>query len=164
MPEAFLTREEIWHPLSVHFPTALLVFATIIKLLALVLKEQQRYIWETLGSLMLFAGSLLAWLSIYTGDLADGIVARTLCDPTILKSHEIAAFTMAYLFTSASLINLVLLSGKLTVKLLNPLKYALVLVMLTGSGYLTYTAHLGASLVYQQGAGVHKPSSDCKDF
>ena len=56
MPEAFLTREEIWHPLSVHFPIALLVFATIIKLLALVLKEQQRYIWETLGSLMLFAG------------------------------------------------------------------------------------------------------------
>jgi uncharacterized membrane protein len=164
MPEAFLKREEVWHPLSVHFPIALLLFATIIRLLALVLKEQQRYIWEILGSLLLFAGSLLAWLSIYTGDLADGIVARTLCDPTILKSHEIAAFTMSYLFTSASLINLVLMSGKLKAKLLNPLKYALVLIMLTGSGYLIYTAHLGASLVYQQGAGVHKPSSDCKEF
>lgn len=164
MFEALFWRKEIWHPLSVHFPIALLLFATIIRLVALLLKERQKQVCESSGSLLLFAGSLFTWFSIYTGDIADGIVGRTICDPTVLKSHEIASFTMAYLFSSASLANLILLSGKLKEKLLLPLKYLIFILMLTGSGYLIYTGHLGASLVYQQGAGVHKPSADCSDF
>ncbi|MEJ6980178.1 DUF2231 domain-containing protein [Pedobacter sp. P351] len=164
MPESLFEREEIWHPLSVHFPVALLLFATIIHLIALFLKERRKEMWEFSGSLLLYSGSLLAWFSIYTGDIADGVVGRTICDPTVLKSHEIAAFTMAYLFTSASVGNLLLVFVKLNEKLLLPLKYLVVILTLAGSGYLIYTGHLGASLVYQQGAGVIKPSSDCSDF
>lgn len=33
-----------------------------------------------------------------------------------------------------------------------------------GSGILIYTGHLGATLVYQQAAGVHIPSEDCSEF
>jgi uncharacterized membrane protein len=164
MSQGAFWREEIWHPLTVHFPIALLLFATIIWLTALLLKNKQRHNCEISGSLLLFAGSLTAWVSIYTGDIADGAVAQNLCDPTILKSHEIASYTMAYLFTAASLLNLILILVKLRDQYVRILKYGLVLVMLFGSGYLTYGAHLGATLVYQQGAGVHKPSADCSGF
>jgi uncharacterized protein (DUF2237 family) len=39
-----------------------------------------------------------------------------------------------------------------------------VILSLVGSGFLIYTGHLGASLVYQQAAGVHIPSDDCSEF
>lgn len=164
MSESLFEREEIWHPLSVHFPIALLLFATIIHLIALFLKEGRKNTWEFSGSLLLYSGSLLAWFSIYTGDIADGVVGRTICDPTVLKSHEITAFTMAYLFTSASIGNLLLVIVKLNEKLITSLKYLVIILMLAGSGYLMYSGHLGASLVYQQGAGVNKPSLDCNGF
>ena len=164
MSQPSFWREEIWHPLTVHFPIALLLFATVIRLLALLLKKNQRHTLEVSGSLLLLTGSLGAWLSIYTGDLADGVVARTICDPTILKSHEIASYTMAYLFTAASVFNIILLLTDLREKLKTVLKYVLVVLMLVGSGYLVHAGHLGATLVYQQGAGVNKPSADCSGF
>lgn len=156
--------QELWHPLTVHFPIALLFFATIIRLVALLLKNQRRYITETLASLLLIGGSLSAWLSIYTGDIADGAVARNLCDPTILKSHEIASYTMAYIFTSAALLYLISRCLGLNKQLALILRFSVILLMIVGCGYLVYGAHLGASLVYDQGAGVNKPGADCSGF
>ncbi|MFD2164239.1 DUF2231 domain-containing protein [Paradesertivirga mongoliensis] len=164
MSQSSIWREEIWHPLSVHFPIALLLFATMISAVSLFVKKETRNTWQFAGSLLLFTGSLAAWLAIYTGGIADGAVARTICDPTILKDHENASYTMAYLFSAAAFINLILIFMKLQETFATFLKYGMVLVMLTGSGYLVYTSHVGATLVYQQGAGVHKPSADCKGF
>ena len=164
MPQPSIWRDEIWHPLSVHFPIALLLFATIISAVSLFLKKETRNTWQFAGSLLLFTGSLAAWLAIYTGGIADGAVARTICDPTILKDHENASYTVAYLFSAAALTNLTLIFLTVPEKLAGFMKYGMVLIMLTGSGYLVYTAHIGATLVYQQGAGVYKPSADCKDF
>jgi hypothetical protein len=36
--------------------------------------------------------------------------------------------------------------------------------MLLGSFYLVYASHLGATLVYNQGAGVFKPGAECREF
>lgn len=164
MSQPSFWRDEIWHPLTVHFPVALLLLATITFLVALFLKRSRRHTWELSGSLLLFTGSLGAWIAIYTGNIADGAVARTICDPTILKTHENASYTTAYLFTSASLVNLFMLRRMFNDKLQSVFKYGLLLLMLSGSGYLVYTGHLGATLVYQQGAGVNKPGADCMGF
>ncbi len=163
MDELLSWRTEAWHPLTVHFPVALLLFATLAKLVAVLLKPQPAAFWHRMGAYLLYAGTIGAWLSIYTGDLADGIVARKLCDPTVLKRHELASYNLAYLFTGAVLLNLGgLLAGVKRYSRL--LAMAVLLLMLVGSGFLAYTGHLGAKLVYEQSGGVRIPPSDCTGF
>ncbi|NJW51515.1 hypothetical protein HC175_01125 [Salinimicrobium sp. CDJ15-91] len=153
-------RTEVFHPLSVHFPIALLLAAVVFKIIAL---KYSREMWERGGSVLLIAGVVSLWLAVFTGDLADGIVSRKICDPTILKEHENLAWTTAWLF-----------SAGLGVDLLRQLKYpifknmlfrlVMILLLLIGAGTLTYTGHLGATLVYQQAAGVYTPSGNCAEF
>ncbi len=90
-------RAEIWHPLSVHFPIALLIVALLFKVIALKHKGE---VWCQGGSILLFAGTVGAWIAIYTGLMADEAVTRTICDPTVLEDHENSAFVMAWLFFS----------------------------------------------------------------
>ena len=153
-------RTEVWHPLSVHFPIALLLTALLFKVLAL---TTTGLTWNKAGSVLLLLGTLGAWIAIYTGNLADGIVSRQICDPTVLKDHENGAYTVAWLFTVASLLDVAAVVGSLKINT-KVLKLAVVTLMFIGSGFLAYTGHLGATLVYQQGAGVYKPTDDCLEF
>ncbi|MBX0331686.1 hypothetical protein K3G39_00390 [Pontibacter sp. HSC-14F20] len=163
MEELLSWRTEAWHPLTVHFPVALLLFGTLAKLLALLLRPEQAAFWHRMGAYLLYAGTAGAWLSIYTGDLADGIVSRKLCDPTVLKAHELASYNVAYLFTGAMVLDLssILSWAKRYGRLLT---VVVVLLMLAGSGFLAYTGHLGAKLVYEQAGGVQVPPADCAGF
>jgi uncharacterized membrane protein len=157
-------RTEVWHALSVHFPIALLVFGTLTMIISFVVKIDNRKTWRNAASGLLYAGTVAAWISIYTGNLADGIVARKICDPTVVKDHEIAAQTTTYLFTAAMGLSL-LLRFAIVKPMLNLISsYLIVLLMIAGSAYLAYAGHLGASLVYQQGAGVYKHAVDCDEF
>lgn len=153
-------RTEVWHPLSVHFPIALLITGFLFKTIALFTSG---ITWNKAGSVLLILGTLGAWIAIYTGNLADGIVSRQICDPTVLKDHENAAYAVSWIFTGASLVDLAALvkSIKVNKKILRIIAMTL---MFIGSGLLIYTGHLGATLVYQQGAGVYKPSGDCLEF
>lgn len=153
-------RTEVWHPLSVHYPIALLLVALLFKILALAIKGQT---WNKAGSALLLMGTIGAWIAVYTGSLADGIVSRKICDPTVLKDHENAAYTLAWIFSAALLLDFTTLGG-LFRRYSRALKFSTVILMLVGSGFLAYTGHLGATLVYQQGAGVYKPSEDCVEF
>lgn len=152
-------RTEVFHPLSVHFPIVLLLLATLFKLISL---WSSKITWDHGGRVLLVLGVIGVWISIYTGNLADGIVSRQLCDPTVLKEHENFAYTTAWIFTIALLIELIsnyvdLLKTKIT-------SIILFLMLLSGSATLTYVGHLGAELVYQQAAGVNVPSEDCSEF
>lgn len=163
MEELISWRTEAWHPLTVHFPVALLLFATLAKLIAIILKPQPAAFWQRMGAYLLYAGTIGAWLSIYTGDMADGIVSRRICDPTVLKRHELASYNLAYLFTGAVVLDL----GNMVdwVKRYSRLLSAVILLlMLAGSGFLVYTGHLGAKLVYEQAGGVQIPTTDCVGF
>lgn len=157
-------RTEVWHALSVHFPIALLIFSTLTMLTSFVVNADSKQAWRNAASGLLYAGTIAAWVSIYTGNLADGIVSRKICDPTILKDHEIAAQTMTYLFTAAVVLNFALLFNILKSTLRQIVYGLVVLLMIAGSGYVVYTGHLGASLVYQQGAGVYNHSVDCDEY
>ncbi len=152
-------RTEVFHPLSVHFPIVLLLMATLFKLVGL---WSSKLTWDHGGRLMLLLGVIGVWIAIYTGNLADGIVSRKLCDPTVLKEHENFAYTTAWIFTAALVIEVLMYYVELLKTRI--VSVILVVLMLGGTGTLMYVGHLGAELVYQQAAGVNIPSEDCAEF
>lgn len=155
-------RTEVFHPLSVHFPIALLFVAFLFKSIAI---WSERETWQLGGSILLILGVVGLWVSIYTGNLADGIVARKICDPTILKDHQNLSYTTSWIFTFTLALDLFRPVLKPFLQYKERLfKLLIAVIMLIGVGFLSYTGHLGATLVYQQGAGVYTPSSDCYEF
>jgi len=163
MPEPTFWRTEVWHPLTVHFPVALLTFATLAKLIATFAKPASADFWQKAGSFLLYSGALAAWLSLYTGNLADGVVSRKLCDPTVLKQHEIYAEYLTYTFTAAALLDVAWRTGLLKYKP-RLMQVVILLLLFVGTGFLTYAGHLGARVVYQQAGGVYVPTADCAEF
>ena len=153
-------RPEIWHPLTVHLPLVALLLATLFKCVELFYTKKG---WKLAGSTLLILGVIGVWGAIYTGNLADAGVSRNICDPTVLKAHENAAYTAAYIFTTAllfdvfSYFNLLVLGPKISFIIT-------VVLLVTGSYFLIQTGHKGAQLVYQQGAGVYRPSESCSEF
>ncbi len=153
-------RTEVYHPLFVHFPIALLLLGTLFKIIGYWSKGQ---FLSLPGTIILSLGVIGGWIAIYTGDLADGIVSRTLCDPTILKDHENSSYTTMWLFSGALIFDL-LFQLKLISFKRKLFDILIIVTLILGSGYLIYTGHLGATLVYEQAAGVNIPSSDCANF
>lgn len=155
-------RTEVFHPLSVHFPIALLFVAFLFKSIAV---WSSRETWHLGGSILLFLGVTGLWIAVYTGNLADGIVSRKICDPTILKEHQNLSYTTSWIFTSMLVVDIFRrIFKKFTENKERLVNLLLAFGMLVGVGFLGYTGHLGATLVYQQGAGVYTPSSDCNEF
>ncbi|MDX5417715.1 MAG: hypothetical protein LPK09_00760 [Hymenobacteraceae bacterium] len=163
MMEPTFWRAELWHPITLHFPIALLLFATVAKVVAAVIKGEQQQFWQKVGSLLLLVGGVTVWLAVYTGDMAEGIVARKICDPTLLKRHESASLNMAWLFTTAVALQL-FLSFNFVKVYQRAFRLITLLLMLIGSGYLIYSSHLGAQVVYEQAGGVNVPASDCAGY
>lgn len=155
-------RTEVFHPLSVHFPIAILIVAFLFKLIAF---RSVSPTWSTGGTVLLFLGTLGAWVAVYTGNLADGIVSRKICDPTILKDHENFAYATSWFFTAALATDLIRqFKAGFIVSKAKLFKIFTALLMFIGVILLIYVGHMGATLVYQQGAGVYHPSPDCAEF
>src|SRR5690606_26823208 len=128
-------RTEALHPLFVHFPIALLLVATLFKLFNLWRKS---IILDKPGTILLIAGVVGGWLAIYTGELADGIVSHTLCDPTVLKDHQNNSYTMIWLFTIAAIVDLIYQFRFLFLPALL-VKWLVIILLFIGSGFLIYT-------------------------
>jgi len=160
-------RTELWHPFIVHAPIALLLVGTGMRLVG---AFHQRYprlqFFVPGGRVVLVLGTVGAWAAVYTGTLADAEVARSLCDPTVAEAHEYWAYRVAFLFSIGLALDGLLWGA--TRWVYGWRQSALLLVMsvclLAGSGALGYVGHLGARLVYQQGAAVHHPGPDCAAF
>ncbi|QDG50539.1 hypothetical protein FIV42_07270 [Persicimonas caeni] len=166
-------RTELIHPLVVHFPIVLLMCGTLAWLAGQWVgrssdqSSDQSSRWSFLlpaGRLMLAVGAVTAWAAVYTGDLADTEVARTLCDPTVVEAHEEYAFVVAAVFTGAILLDWAVVLVEKLQRWRTPLSLLIGIALLGASGLLGYVGHLGASLVYQQAAGVYRPSQMCTEF
>ncbi|MDA3892562.1 MAG: hypothetical protein PF517_12935 [Salinivirgaceae bacterium] len=153
-------RTEIWHPLFVHFPLAVLILGSLFIVISTIIKKN---FWEDMSKILLVIGTFGIWIVIYTGNLADSVVSRQICDPTVLKTHEINANIVGWIFSIVSTIIIFEYFGFFK-KIKNLLKIILIVLSIMGSGILIYTGHLGATLVYQQAAAVHIPSEDCNEF
>lgn len=158
-----LWRVELLHPLTIHIPIALLLFGTIFWLCSLFLNGKYSFLRPS-SRLIILIGSIGAWVAVYTGLLADGQVARTLCDPTVAKEHERFAFTVGYLFSAFVVIEWVHHKQYLSFLTGKWVRGALAILLLAGCGFLGYVGHLGAQLVYQQSAAVYQPTEQCVEF
>lgn len=112
-------------------------------------------------SLLLFLGIVLFWITFYTGQLAYGVEVRRICDPTVLKDHLYWAYVAGYIFSAGALIELVRVIWRNKFPFLF---YLAVVLSVGGALSLAYAGHLGARVVYQQAAGVYRPSPDCTEF
>ena len=157
-------RTELVHPLFVHFPIALLILGTLILLChrSGLFRSVDGQLSFT-SRLLLITGSLLSWVTVYTGILADSVVGREVCDPTVLEDHERYGYYVGILFSVVSLFEIGTYYFK-TFRWKRSLGKVSLIIALGGVSLLSYEAHLGGKLVYQQAAGVHQPSKDCKEF
>ncbi|WP_394906437.1 DUF2231 domain-containing protein [uncultured Mesonia sp.] len=156
-------REEVWHPLSVHLPIVTLLLASLAAIIGLVIKnEVQNLFLKQTTFVMLTIGVLSGWIAIYTGELAYNIEVRKICDPKVLQEHQWWAYATLIVYSAVFLlqISLKFIETKFS-NLIKSVNRIFLIVALFG---LFYTGHLGASLVYQQGAGTYKPSADCSEF
>jgi uncharacterized membrane protein len=155
-----LWRIELLHPAVVHFPVALTLVGSGFWLLGVAAARWARLSPFRLSSLVLLClAAVSAWAAVQTGLWADEVVGRELFDPRPLKDHENNAFIVAWLLTAAALADLLRRSRLVPAwgRTLGPWLVAGLLV--AACGVLAYVAHLGASLVYQQGAGVIMPGA-----
>lgn len=165
-----LWRIELLHPLLVHLPIGLLLFGSVCGLLSEVRRFKSRTNPDdSLLRLLLVPGAAFAWGAVYTGSMAEDVVNRKICDPTVTARHEDLALIAVYIFTAAAV--LVLVRAPLLRRCCRAAGHAamalslgLILLLCTGSYYLINAAHLGASLVYLQAAGVYQPSQSCNEF
>lgn len=150
-------RLELLHPLVVHFPIALLIVATAFELTALVCSGERRNFLRTAALLLFVLGAGAAWCAVWAGEEAEDIVRRTLCDSNVVELHGDWGETSAWIFSavaSLSLLRFRLIESRVLSGLISMMSVA-------GAVSLGYAGHLGGTLVYQQGAAVVHPRSDC---
>ncbi|MGV3762042.1 DUF2231 domain-containing protein [Parapedobacter sp.] len=158
--EAIINRQELWHPLSVHLPISFLLLATFLGVFLPFLRQGAwfRYLRYSMLFLMI-SGTMLLWVAFYTGNMAYGPVVRTICFPSKLKAHLYWGYVTCYSFSGITVFGLILEAWR---KLGKRWPLAVVVVMcIAASICLSYTGHLGAELVYEQGAGVSPSAKDC---
>ncbi|NDC37245.1 MAG: hypothetical protein EBZ48_04240 [Proteobacteria bacterium] len=153
-------RLELLHPVLVHFPIALLLVASVFEVASLIGSVEHRKFLRGTTVLLFVLGTAAAWAAVWAGEEAGDIVQRTLCSPDILELHEDWGERSAWIFTLVTVLSL------LRWKLIGaPLLSGIIVVLaVAGSASLGYAGHLGATLVYQQGAAVYRPSADCTEF
>lgn len=161
---SFIYRTELYHAISVHFPIALLIISNFLTLISVLLPK------KTISEKIRFSASLTLWIglisfciSYYTGRKSYPIVVRNICDPTVLKNHLYWVYVSACTFFIALLFDV-------TYNIIKFHKYKSIInliclcTLILGTIILTYTSHLGASVVYEQAGGVNVPSKDCENF
>ncbi|AWW29463.1 MULTISPECIES: DUF2231 domain-containing protein [Echinicola] len=155
-------RTETWHPLSVHFPIAFLLLATLVCLVIYFASGEQRKFLQYCRAGLLMIGTVTIWIAIYTGSLAYNVVVRKICDPQMLGEHQWYAYASAITYSTAMFTEWVLYLKIISKNKL--LVHAITILLIIGAFGLGYAGHLGASVVYQQGAGVYQPTEDCVEF
>ncbi|MCX2746059.1 hypothetical protein OO013_19420 [Mangrovivirga sp. M17] len=156
-------RPELWHPLAVHLPIGLVIIGSILAICSVIPPLNQKYSFlKPASKLLLLVGVPLIWLAIWTGNEAYEIVGRDLCDPTVKNDHEYFGYFLGWSFTIGT--GLFFIAGIFNDTISKYVKIISAAALLLAFFLTGYVGHLGARLVYQQGAAVYQPSEDCKEF
>lgn len=149
-------RPELFHPLMIHFPLALLLTGSLLRLAYFFLRKS-RFGQLTLFSswVLLILGVGCAWLAILAGEIAEDIVRSGLCQPDVLEHHKDFAYSAAILFSIALFFDI----GKTLIQRLSSsflLRAATALLYAIATALLILAGGYGANLVYEQGAAVER--------
>ena len=149
-------REELLHPAVSHFPIACLVMFSIGYLLQVFLFKKGNSLYGNLvffNRTLLFFGASMLLPTLFLGDMAFDVIKENLCDITPVYRHEELGETclIIFLFTMAVEISAIFKSewSKYT-------QYLVLILTFYGVFLLFKTSHLGAELVFEQGAAVNK--------
>ena len=155
-----LWRIELLHPAVVHFSVALTFVGSAFWLLGFGERRWQPLkAFQVAGPVTLVLAAISAWAAVQTGFWADAVVGRELYDPRPLKDHERFGLALAWVLSAVVLVDLGRRTRWVASNLRKWLAFAVAIGLLASCGILGYTAHLGAGLVYQQGAGVQMPGN-----
>lgn len=145
MPELFHL-----HPIAVHFPIAFLTLGLIAAIWEL---KKASPLWITGAvSLLLWLGTVSAWVTLSLGLLAEETAPHVPPAWQVLADHETFAWWTVGLFTLLSVLRYVLHRRAALEKSI--WRKLLVAGWLIGFGLLTLTAKKGGELVYKYGMGV----------
>ena len=155
-----LYRIELLHPITVHFAVALLTLGAVAEIARpLTNSFRWRSQLSTLSFVVLSGGCVAAWVAYWTGEMAEDVVNRVICDPTVTQVHAWWGWITSLVFTAVVVARaLALRRARASLSLI---AWCL---SLAGLFALVRTAHLGASLVFTQGAAVYRPSEECTEF
>ncbi len=136
---------ESLHPMTVHFPIALLLAALLIEALALIFKHPDLHrtsLW------VLGLGAMGAIAAVVTGRMAEGVAKHSLEIHQVMHLHERLGYVvlgLAIVVTGWRLLK----KDRLTLRT-RRIAWALLVV---ACGIMAFSAHLGGRLVYEFGVG-----------
>lgn len=155
---ASVWRIELLHPAVAHFPIVLMPLGTVFWLLGGVKPRWPRLeAFELVGGVVLALAMISAWAATQTGFWADEVVGRDLYDPRPLKDHENLAVLFAWLTSGCVFAVALHRFLRMPPAAKQYLRLAVAIGLLVSCGLIAYVSHLGAGLVYEQGAGVIMP-------
>lgn len=149
-------RQELVHPLFVHFPIAMLIMAVLFRSISFWIPKTYRDYVEFLIGVQLFVGLFVFGMSLFTGDIAADIVKFQIAEPIAIQKHEDLAYQTLYVFLGAAILEILAIT--VFQKRQTAIKLTSLFVMAVGTVYLVRTSHSGAELVYELGAGVRQPN------
>lgn len=154
-------RIELLHPAVVHFSVALTVVGSLFWCIGLCGGKYAACKPFTLTAWwLLLLACLATWASVQTGFWADQVVGRELYDPRPLKEHERFGLALAWVLTVVVVVDGLQCLVSPFQRYRQYLKALVAIGLIAACGLVAWTAHLGAGLVYQQGAAVELPDSD----
>ena len=157
-------REELYHPMLVHFPIVLFILALVFRILGMLFFKYPdlREKCHTFATFALYLTPLFYLPSMYLGDVSFDVIKSHFCDLRAIALHE----EMAKWGLLALIITLVLESlshiEKIKLKADLLMKSLVLIAMLVGNVLMIRTAHSGGELVYEKGAAVKAAPQICR--
>jgi uncharacterized membrane protein len=130
------------HPLSVHFPIALLLVGLLFDFISLFLKKDRCL--SKAGFYLMILGTLGAVVAVITGEYFSKELTGFAGEKK--EIHEVFAKVTMWVMLAATVLRAVLVALK---KDQGFLKWIVFLLFLIGCGFVGYTGLLGGKLVYE---------------
>lgn len=157
-----LPAKELWHPLVVHLPVALLPLGTF--LYALTQLPPFRGFRGSAVVMGVF-GSAAGWLAIRTGEMAASVVGKDVCNTALLTAHGQQAETGLIFFSAAwgvaTLFHLIQRRDPEGNDTHPFIRFTTLFALLLGTTFLLLAGHKGFRLVFEEGVGVRKSAASC---
>ncbi len=142
---------ELLHPIINHFTIAFLFVGVIVKLIGFFCRKKPIYPKVlSFSRILLTIGVGFAVCSIITGEIADDIVEKQLCELDVLQIHEKIAYATASAFVPALILDWL---RKWAPK--KWLTFVSSILYICATGLLILLGALGGDVVYSQGGAVN---------